>query len=187
MPVLSPWKQHLATWRNCQACDLCEQRNKIVLARGDIPCHILFLGEAPGDSEDSIGQPFKGPAGHLLDDIISKTNIPVLQLKTAFTNLVGCFPREAKREGHNEPSASQILACRGRLLDFIGIAKPLICIAVGKLSEKYMPEEVAMSGIKTIEIIHPAAILRMPMAQKSFAARKCIVQIDNIIEQLAEN
>jgi DNA polymerase len=37
-----------------------------------VPCDVLFIGEAPGESEDAIGIPFIGPAGHLLGRIIDE-------------------------------------------------------------------------------------------------------------------
>jgi DNA polymerase len=43
-----------------------------VLARGTVPADIVFIGEAPGPSEDSLGKPFIGPAGRVLDQIISQ-------------------------------------------------------------------------------------------------------------------
>lgn len=44
-----------------------------MLGRGDIPCDLLFIGEAPGVSEDALGQPFIGPAGKLLDQLIKSS------------------------------------------------------------------------------------------------------------------
>ena len=40
--------------------------------RGSIPFNVLFVGEAPGESEDVLGFPFVGPAGKLLDHIIKE-------------------------------------------------------------------------------------------------------------------
>lgn len=45
----------------------------MVLARGQLnPCDLCYVGEAPGDSEDSLGKPFVGPAGKRLDKINRK-------------------------------------------------------------------------------------------------------------------
>jgi uracil-DNA glycosylase family 4 len=48
----------------------CAGANRVVLVRGSVPCDVLFIGEAPGQSEDVVGRPFVGPAGKLLDRII---------------------------------------------------------------------------------------------------------------------
>jgi uracil-DNA glycosylase len=68
--IQTPFQLHVAQWRNCTACPLHIGRKQVVFARGKIPCDILFVGEAPGKSEDMHGQPFYGPAGQLLDDIV---------------------------------------------------------------------------------------------------------------------
>ena len=60
-------------WKDCRDCYLCETRNRIVFARGTIPADVLFLGEAPGESENVTGVPFDGPAGNLLDAIIGRS------------------------------------------------------------------------------------------------------------------
>lgn len=69
MPV-SLYQQHVADWRACTGCTLSERRNRVVLFRGSVPCDVLFVGEAPGESEDVVGTPFVGPAGKFLDGMI---------------------------------------------------------------------------------------------------------------------
>lgn len=69
MPV-SIYSAHVQTWRGCTACSLSVQRSRVVLYRGQVPCDVLFVGEAPGESEDVVGTPFIGPAGKLLDAMI---------------------------------------------------------------------------------------------------------------------
>src|SRR3954471_2435855 len=98
---MTTWLEHVARWRDCTRCPLSQQRSNIVLARGQVPCDVLFVGEAPGASEDALAQPFCGPAGHLLDQIVERALPPIVSY--AMTNLVCCFPREAKAQGDNEP------------------------------------------------------------------------------------
>lgn len=70
---LSLFQLHVREWENCTRCPLCETRRNIVLSRGKVPCDVLFIGEGPGESEDVLGAPFVGPAGHLLDHIIERS------------------------------------------------------------------------------------------------------------------
>lgn len=185
------YQQHVEKWRDgCGSC-ICSPLNKVVLARGTIPCDILFIGEAPGDSENAIGQPFVGPAGHLLDEIIRQAvgdgridpNVPSM----AFTNLVGCFPREEKEAGINEPPTSAIKQCAHRLDEFVGICKPRLVVMVGKLAERWVPQCVKNLYFGTTKIIvcsitHPAAILRANVAQRGLAIQRCVVTISNAVE-----
>lgn len=200
IPVLVPtltWQQHWQQWQGCKLCDLCNQRDRIVLARGDIPSDILFVGEAPGDSEDVVGQPFKGPAGELLDQIIDRVPGPdgwAVTLRWSFTNLVACYPREAKRAGFNEPEGEEIEACAPRLKQFVQLARPKLLVAVGSLADAWLPQcldfmvyaggrvERHATIQQMVSIVHPAAILRMPQAQKGMAAHRASITLSNAIE-----
>lgn len=178
---MTPWQAHVQRWTNCTDCALCHQRDRIVLARGTIPCDVLFVGEAPGESENVLGRPFVGPAGKLLDQIIDNALSGLADKPTiALTNLVCCFPLEAKQTGNHEPAPAEIKACRSRLLELIGLCKPKLIVAVGKLAEAHMPA----IDVKTVAVTHPAAILRMPHAQKDMAVRRCVVTLTNAVEEI---
>lgn len=188
------WTEHHAKWKDCTGCALCEQRDHIVLARGSVPCDVLFVGEAPGQSEDVLGQPFVGPAGKLLDDIIQRSvcnrivDGHVFMVSHALTNLVACFPRDAKGRGDNEPEVDEIKACAARLREFVLMCQPKLVVCVGRLASEWVGRNETCAGIasvrKIVDIIHPAAILRMPLAQRAFAVRKCEVTIANALEEI---
>ena len=57
---------------DCTRCGLCKIRRKIVFGRGVPPADILFIGEAPGKTEDLLGLAFVGLAGRLLNQAIIK-------------------------------------------------------------------------------------------------------------------
>lgn len=54
----------------CRKCPLGDSRNKFVFGVGDPKASLLLVGEAPGATEDEIGEPFVGRAGKLLDKIL---------------------------------------------------------------------------------------------------------------------
>ena len=176
---MTTWLQHVSQWRDCQRCPLSQQRGRICLARGSLPASVLLVGEAPGATEDAKGLPFKGPAGALLDQIIDRS-IPQGMTYT-LTNLVACFPREAKERGDNEPSTKEVLACRPRLVEFINLAQPRLIVRVGGLATRHLDFNDTTSYV---DIVHPAYIIRMPLAQQQMATQRCIVQIRNAIEDL---
>lgn len=178
------WLDHVAKWKDCTACPLCRQRDNIVLARGQVPCDVLFVGEAPGASEDALGRPFVGPAGHLLDQIIERALPP--GTRYALTNLVACFPRDAKAEGINEPEVSEIKACRPRLEEFIELCSPRLVVCVGSLASDWLQHDAygKVCGATAVDIVHPAAILRMPLAQKQMAVQRAIVVLRNAVEDM---
>lgn len=187
---MSAWTDHVARWCQCTACPLSSQRFRICLARGDVPCDIAFIGEAPGASEDAIGRPFEGPAGKLLDDLICQDRPGVVQraglreagLRLLFANLVCCFPKEAKERGDNEPAREEVLACRPRLVELINIAQPRLIVCVGSMATEYVDHS---DTVPCLDVVHPAFILaRMPQAQKGMAVQKMVVQLRRAAENI---
>ncbi len=175
------YKEHRAKWNECSLCDYCSKRNKVVLCRGQIPCDVLFIGEAPGPSEDIIGAPFVGPAGKLLDQMIQDSMPEDSSLRVAFTNLVGCIPLDDHRTKFAEPSKESIKACRNRLDEFIELCKPSLIVRVGKLSKKYYTPS---SDISVCDIVHPAAIIRADISQRGLMTQRAMITLSDSLTEL---
>ena len=179
----SPWQQFKQQWQDCCRCRYCATRKNIVLARGSVPCDVLFIGEAPGASEDAIGQPFIGPAGKLLDRLIEEAlenayGDPELRPPIAFTNLVCCIPKEGMQK-IGEPEEASIEACEDRLNAFVELCQPKLIVHVGDLAEKFGPEIE-----NTVQITHPAAILRAELVRQDLMCTKVIVILENAFREL---
>lgn len=154
-----------------------------MFARGQLPCDLLFVGEAPGVSEDVLGLPFVGPAGKLLDEIVKRSIVGPIRI--AFYNLIGCFPRDGKKIGDHTPSMESIEACSSRLREFVALAKPRLVVCVGALAAKWLPKILAGKNVVgTIAITHPAAILRTNHAFQSLEAQKCVATIADAMKEL---
>lgn len=181
---LSPWKHFVTKWQNCTACELCNVRRNIVLAKGKIPCDVLFVGEAPGQSEDIHGMPFVGPAGHMLDDQIAEAlvNAGNPELRLAFTNLVCCIPKEGGQKT-GEPPKESIEACEPRLIEFIQLCKPRLIVCVGDLAEKYAYDNWEHESTM-VSVTHPAAILRAEYVRKALMFQKVVVTLENEFRDL---
>lgn len=217
----SPFQVHTARWEGCTACPLCEGRSKVVLARGRLPCDVLFVGEAPGESEDALGVPFIGPAGKLLDRIVSEAldAVPVcpvcrshksvidlagewacrrhpghdlVELRTAFTNLVACVPRDEDGGKTAEPPPEAVEACAPRLEEFVALAKPRLIVCVGHLARNWIMGTPVKGkryllldyGGPLVEIIHPAAILRANVANRDLAVQRAVIALRDAAEEL---
>lgn len=180
---MGKYLKHGIKWKNCTKCCLCKGRTKVVLARGKIPCDILFVGEAPGVSEDVIGKPFIGPAGKLLDTMIEQafTNLDTYCL----TNLIGCIPKDENNSKVTEPPKESIQACSPRLVEMYRMCNPSIIICVGALAKKWVPKILKMEGpVKYYDIIHPAALLRMPTERRDYAIQQTIIKLQDIADEL---
>jgi uracil-DNA glycosylase len=183
----SPYQQFREKWRDGCGSTLCPSARRIVFARGCIPCDVLFVGEAPGESENVEGVPFAGPAGMLLDRIIARA-VPVPAVRIGFTNVVCCIPRDEDGRKAIEPDHEAILQCRDRLSEFVDLCKPRLVVCVGKLAKDYLDRGYKHSlklpeGTAQIDVTHPAAILRANIAQQGLMFQRCVVQIANAVEE----
>lgn len=183
----SLYQCHVERWRNGCGADICQRATRKVFARGDIPCDILMIGEAPGDAEDSTGIPFVGPAGQLLDRIVAQS-IPSCY-RVCFYNLLGCIPLDEFGEKEKEPPDEAIEACKPRLEEFITIALPRLIIQVGKHARDWLEQGTKISvklpdrNTPMIQILHPAFILRQNIAQQSMLRKRTVLAISDAIEQ----
>ena len=156
---------NLSSWRKCQKCGLHVFRRKVVLGRGKTPADILFIGEAPGKSEDLRGFAFIGPAGQLLDDGMDKAaEIAKLDLPTFYiTNVVACRPTDKKHGPNREPTGEEAWACWVRLSETYDLVNPKAVVFLGKVAEQYC--KAAWPGAFSLQ--HPAYILRQGGARST--------------------
>src|ERR1700692_5039246 len=77
--------------RGCTRCaELAATRKTVVFGAGNADADLMFVGEAPGASEDEQGLPFVGRAGKLLDTLLEEIG---LDRKDVFVaNTIKCRP-----------------------------------------------------------------------------------------------
>lgn len=110
---------------NCEVCPLFDPKNAFVptkFAEGE--SKLVVVGEAPGFHEAAKGEPFLGPSGQLLDQVLRHHGYS--RKEVTYTNVCLCRP-----EGNATPPKAAINACRGRLLHEIGVAGSKDVLALG--------------------------------------------------------
>lgn len=122
----------------CTKCPLHKSRTRAVPGEGSLDAQVMFVGEAPGRSEDLEGRPFVGAAGKLLDSLLE--SIGVSRSSIYITNVVKCRPPD-----NREPSDEEIRACNPYLRRQISMIKPRVIIALGRIAGKTIYE---MAGLK---------------------------------------
>ncbi len=157
----------------CRACDLWARATQTVFGDGPSRARVLIVGEQPGNSEDLEGAPFVGPAGRLLDGVLSEAGID--RGAVYVTNVVKHFKwRRApsgKRRIHDKPNRGEVTACRPWLeaeADRIG---PELVVCLGATAAqailgrefrvtrdhgRVLPSDIGPA----LATIHPSAILR---------------------------
>lgn len=187
MPSL--YQLHANEWRDCRRCELHRTRCKVVLAKGKLPCDVLFVGEAPGESEDVTGTPFIGPAGRLLDEMIANAG-GYRELRLAYTTVVACIPRGEDGDKMMEPDDSHAEACQPRLVEIVKIADPRLIVQVGTFAETWTQPDYKHSPkfhkpIPMVKIVHPAAILRARVDQKDYQKQRNVIALRDALELLS--
>lgn len=111
----------------CTKCGLCETRHHVVFGVGNRETDILFVGEGPGEQEDLKGEPFVGPAGKLLDDMLSIIDLD--RSKVYIANIVKCRPPR-----NRDPLETEQDACVGYLRNQVALIKPKIIVCLGRIA-----------------------------------------------------
>ena len=159
------WAELKEICGSCTRCGLCEGRNNVVFGIGNEEADIMFVGEGPGEQEDLKGIPFVGPAGMLLDDMLSIIDLD--RNKNCYiANIVKCRPPR-----NRDPLETEQDACIGYLRNQVALVKPKIIVCLGRIAAKRLIDPdyritrehgqwVQRGGIWMTAIYHPSALLR---------------------------
>lgn len=159
------WEELKATCHSCTRCGLCETRHNVVFGIGKEQADVLFVGEGPGEQEDLQGIPFVGPAGKLLDDMLSIIDLSRNQ-NCYIANIVKCRPPR-----NRDPLETEQDACINYLRNQIALMQPKIIVCLGRIAAKRLIDPdfritrehgswVQKNGIWMTAIYHPSALLR---------------------------
>lgn len=124
------WPQLKQQVAECRRCGLCEGRKNTVFGVGDEKAKWLFIGEGPGRNEDQQGEPFVGPAGKLLDNML--LSMGVKRGENAYiANIVKCRPTDDNGRDR-PPSPQEVVSCLPYLQRQIELIQPTVLVALGK-------------------------------------------------------
>ena len=198
-PVLAERAAHIATlaWgplqdavAACTACGLCESRRQTVFGVGHAQADWMIVGEAPGEQEDLQGEPFVGPAGQLLDQMLravgqsrradsgegredDQAGDPSRRVFIA--NTLKCRPPR-----NRNPEPDEMARCEPFLKRQVALVQPKLILLMGRFAVKQLlksDEAIGRlrgrlhryEGIPVIVTYHPAYLLRnMPDKAKAW-------------------
>ena len=121
------WAELEASASSCKNCPLGNTRTNCVLGCGDRNADLMFVGEAPGESEDLSGIPFVGRAGKLLDKYLEAVGIE--RDSVYICNILKCRPPQ-----NRDPLPAEEDACIGYLRRQVRLVKPKIIACLGRVS-----------------------------------------------------
>lgn len=156
----------------CRRCGLCETRNKVVFGTGSREARWLIIGEAPGEQEDLQGEPFVGPAGRLLDQMLRAIALDRAQ-DVYITNVLKCRPPR-----NRDPASEEVAQCRPHLIAQMERLSPHIILTLGRFAatavlgvdqplgrlrgQVHLLEQGGLR-IPVVATFHPAYLLRSPL------------------------
>ena len=165
------WDQLIADIASCTACKLCKTRTNTVPGVGDRSPSWMVIGEAPGENEDKLGEPFVGKAGLLLNAMLAAVGKKRGD-GVYIANVIKCRP-----PGNRNPEPDEIAACAPYLNRQIALAQPRLLLASGKFAAQTLlncddtvaamrahpAAESQRDGIPIVVTYHPSYLLRSPL------------------------
>lgn len=117
--------------QGCRACPIGAKATQAVFGQGPSSAKMMIVGEQPGEEEDLSGDPFVGPAGRVLLDLMKQTGLS--REEVYITNAVKHFKWEpqGKLRIHQKPSGRELHACKPWLEAEIAQIRPEIILALG--------------------------------------------------------
>ncbi len=159
--------------RACTRCALHRGRTQAVPGEGNPLSDVLLVGEAPGAREDASGRPFVGPAGQLLNELL--TSIGWSREEVFIANAVKCRP-----PANRDPEPVEIAACAPFLDRQEAALAPAVVVTLGRHSlARYLPGAriseahgtLRRSGSRFIfPMYHPAAALHQGSLRETLFA-----------------
>ena len=151
---------------DCTRCGLAEHRRGIIHAVGPADARLAVVAEAPSGDDELAGQPFRGPAGELLEKMITAMG---LSRETVYLcTVVMCRPPDDR-----EPTQNEIAACGPFLKQRLALVRPQVIVAFGELPMRALVpgagsilkargKWVSWEGIEVMPTWGPASLLSDP-------------------------
>ena len=160
------WETLETACKACTKCALCQTRHNVVFGVGPHDAEVFFIGEGPGEQEDLRGEPFVGPAGKLLDDMLCIIDLG--RENCYIGNIVKCRPPQ-----NRDPLPEEQEACIDWLRNQTALIRPKIIVCLGRIAAaKIIKPDIKITkehgvffeknGVVMMATLHPAALLRNP-------------------------
>jgi DNA polymerase len=155
----------------CTRCpELARTRTQVVFGSGPPDADLMFVGEAPGATEDRDGVPFVGASGRLLDKLLAE--IGLTRADVAVVNVLKCRPPE-----NRNPLRGEIEQCQDYLYGQLELMRPVVVCTLGNFATKLLRGEntpitkvrgqaevrtIGPRAVRLYPVFHPAAALYSP-------------------------
>jgi uracil-DNA glycosylase family 4 len=167
--VAARWQALREEVLHCTRCPLHLTRTQGVFGVGPKRADWLVIGEAPGAEEDRRGEPFVGAAGQLLDAMLRAIGLD-RKHNVYIANVLKSRP-----PGNRDPKPEEVAACMPYLERQIGLLRPRLMLAVGRIAaQNLLATDAPLARLRgrvhyfgelntpLVVTYHPAYLLRTP-------------------------
>ena len=134
------WGELKTAVQACRSCALGAARQTPILGSGQGTAQWMVVGDLPLDTDEQQGQPFTGPEGVLLDNMLKAVGVrrqgmpntapnPEPRVEAYLTCAVKCRPPAGRN-----PEAAELAVCAGYLSRQVALAKPKVILAMGRFA-----------------------------------------------------
>jgi DNA polymerase len=134
------WAELQTAVQACQSCALCAARQTPILGTGQGTARWMVVGDLPSETDEKQGQPFTGPEGVLLDNMLKAVGVQRQGLpgradtsadtpEACLTHAVKCRPLNGRN-----PEAAEWGTCSGYLSRQVALAQPRVILAMGRFA-----------------------------------------------------
>ena len=191
-PVFSPlpeglssmgWAQLQTAVQACQSCALGAARQTPIVGSGQGTAPWMVVGDLPSDTDEPSGQPFTGPEGVLLDNMLkavgvrrqgtphsadanadARADLP----EACLTHAVKCRPQNGRN-----PETSELATCAAYLSRQVTLVQPRVILAMGRFAIQSLLGSTEpmgklrgrlhdFQGVPVVVTYPPSSLLRNP-------------------------
>lgn len=156
---------------DCQRCRLGKDRKHLVFGVGNAEAELVLVGEAPGQQEDLVGEPFVGRAGGLLTKMLAA--IGLAREQVYICNVIKCRPPQ-----NRDPLSDEVASCSPFLHRQLAAIQPKVIMTLGRFAgatvggvEVSLAElrrrRATWNGVPIISTYHPSYLLRTPHMKRA--------------------
>jgi DNA polymerase len=145
----------------------CETASRMVPGEGSPSASVMFVGEAPGATEDAMGRPFVGRAGRLLDELLGAAGLA--REEVWITNVV-----KARPPRNRDPRAAEIAHWMPFLERELEVIRPRLVVPLGRHALRHFAPGAQIAAVHgrlldgwLFPLYHPAAAIYNPALRET--------------------
>jgi DNA polymerase len=176
----------------CFKCGLHIEGIHPIFGEGRFDAKVIFIGEAPGATENKLKRPFVGASGKVLNNFLEK--IGLSRNDVFITNIVKCRPPK-----NRDPTKEEINVCSPYLLQQIRMMQVEIVVTLGRFAAGFFLSnfkgmndivgrihQLKKHSFSLLPMFHPATALYsrnryFPIFERDFLTLKDFLDKNNLL------